>query len=103
MVKAMTLEKLAVMVQRGFAETATKADLEALRSELRGEMNELGKELRKELASKQDLRELSEELVSELGNVSGVWSEKYHSLRQWVQDIDNRLMIIEGKPKRRAT
>ncbi len=49
MVQAMTLEKLAVMVQRGFAETATTAELEAMRSELRKEMATMRQELVSEI------------------------------------------------------
>jgi hypothetical protein len=99
----MTLEKLAAMVQHGFSETATKAELGqmATKADLAEFGNNLRNELRKELASKEDLRELREELLREFNKFSGGWSEKHTSLHEWIKDIDNRLMILESKPKRR--
>lgn len=98
MKKKMTIEDLARIVQNEFA--GVRDQFAGVRDEFVGVRKEIAL-IRLEMATKEELRELREELLREFNKFSGGWSTKHTSLHQWVEDIDERLSTLEMKGKRK--
>lgn len=101
MAKKITLEILAQMVQRGFeeirGEMATKNDIAMIREEM------ITKEDLKlfRLETKEDLEYLKRELTTEISRSAAHTSKEMSRLRDWIKDIDERLMDLEAKQVKR--
>ena len=104
MKKEMTLDILAGMIQKGFEETATKAEmnsgfaevdnkLSALKGELKGEMNErfnkIDDDIRYIHGSLDLIRQEVTEIKTKLGHV--VYQDELENLRRRVEKLEKKL------------
>lgn len=94
--KQITNDDIARMVQEGFhdmrEDMATKEDLKQVAT----------KEDLKQFATKDDLLELKQELINQIARQGAKTSRDYFTLREWVKDIDERLMSLETKQAKKA-
>ena len=105
--KEVTNEELLRVVETGFLKIATEfkgvhEDHENLARMVQVEF----KAIHETMASKEDLREgllgLKQELVNRISHSAEHTDKEVSRLREWVVDIDNRLMTLEGKRHRRV-
>ena len=83
--KNITNEELAAMVQRGFAETATKKDVQ----EVEKRMGESEKRLVRHIQG----------LELNISAYASRWSQDFERLQDWMKELDARVSVIEGKKK----
>jgi hypothetical protein len=76
MSKKLTLEQLAQMVQRGFEETATKADVRK---------------------SEQQISRHIEGLELKISAYASSWYRDFEQIHDWVKDHEQRLKHIESR------
>ena len=83
MTKKMTIEDLAIMVNRGFVETATKEDLKELRTEMHNGFKRVDQKI--------------EALDFKIASVASSWNKDFERLHSWMMEIDERLTKVEAK------
>ena len=83
MAKKMTIEDLAVMVNKGFAETATKGELRELRTEMHNGFKRVDQKI--------------EALDFKIASVASSWNKDFERLHSWMMEIDERLTKVEAK------
>ncbi len=79
----MTIEDLAIMVNRGFVETATKEDLKELRTEMHNGFKRVDQKI--------------EALDFKIASVASSWNKDFERLHSWMMEIDERLTKVEAK------
>jgi len=95
--KKTTINDLAILIKKGFDQTATKEELRPLatKEELRQLVTK--REFRKETGGiKEEIRELKEQILRLSGDVSQL-KEEVHRDNPFVEDLLRRMRVVEKK------
>src|SRR3989344_5529609 len=100
--KKTTIEDLAIMVQRGFKETARKEDVDKRFDATDKRIDAIDKRM----ATKEDLRNTQESLGRHIEGLelkvsayAPSWTHDFKNLHEWVEDLAERLESVERKVK----
>lgn len=96
MAKEITTNELAEIVKKGFDQTATKADLKALRENTDERFKSVDENLN---ALREHVDHRIDGLELKLTAYVGSWAKDFEKLHDWVKGIDERLTAVE-KTKR---